>query len=547
MSADEGVSFPSWSYSDGPHNGGRDFLGLQSVGDAMLDRLLPGLTNQTRHPRYYAFFCWVFDRAARAEITSKQFHEFLFRFESALVLAGASHHGSDGKGIIGITKATKGPFRWQTKQDDYSLDKKTWSYRPSALDAAAYGPSFERLQLTRRKGPGSLELTPRGLRLATVFQKGLEERKFVEGLDTFSSKEVRGAALWKAHDDLCICRVRPGERAELREVLFRLSDASPVDEVRSRRLTLALVLDFVQQGNGEFSRDDDDLRTLLYFWRYPGKAKFKPTSQLESTAQAWRLFQARQYQRYAVETLWASYLRILSERDTLPFSPEILAVEIAERIKSAGLLEPSGVNAREVNRLSIGALADKLLPNKNSWSARSPSSEAAWKERIDVSLGEGASIDAFGCAVAMILVLWRRWAGTDEPDSARGFMAAGGRPRISLASMFAECERQKASSLRDFCSWLLTEYVVGQHLRVSADKLRREAINTFWFYAEEGGYRVQHDREVHRAKPGYNAPKLKAALSSLIDLGLIKRNEAGQYSCTRDGEKTLEAVLSKGV
>ena len=181
------------------------------------------------------------------------------------------------------------------------------------------------------------------------------------------------------------------------------------------------------------------------------------------------------------------------------------------------------------------------------WQSASPSApaaEASWKGRIDKYLGEdGNDVAVFGSAVGLLLMLWIRWRDAGEPELGKGFMRVGRRSRISLSAMFTEFDRQEGSRLREFCSWLLGEYAIGQHLRVSSHKLRTEGIDTFWFYADEDGYSVHPERQVERARPRYNAPKLRAATSSLYDLGLLSRTRDGAYVCTKDGQRMLNAVL----
>src|SRR5437016_3034861 len=54
---------PDWTEfctNESEHRG-LDPLGLEAVGASIVqNRLLPGITNATRHIRYYSFFCWVF-------------------------------------------------------------------------------------------------------------------------------------------------------------------------------------------------------------------------------------------------------------------------------------------------------------------------------------------------------------------------------------------------------------------------------------------------------------------------------------------------------
>ena len=80
--------------------------------------------------------------------------------------------------------------------------------------------------------------------------------------------------------------------------------------------------------------------------------------------------------------------------------------------------------------------------------------------------------------------------------------------------------------------------------RVATHKLRVEGLDTFWFVAQEDGYALHPERDIAKARPGYNAPKLWAALSSLFDLRLVDRNADGGYLSTNDGERLLQRALA---
>src|ERR1019366_4737139 len=138
----------------------------------MLDCLLPGMTNQTRHPRYYAFFVWVFDQAQKAGVKLQRIEAFRFRFESALIYAAASHHEGDFTGIVGIQGVTRGNHAWRGKQHEYPLDQEAWDRRASAFSGPFYSPSFQQLGLVQRREHGAIGLLPRGQELATAFDAG---------------------------------------------------------------------------------------------------------------------------------------------------------------------------------------------------------------------------------------------------------------------------------------------------------------------------------------------------------------------------------------
>jgi hypothetical protein len=62
-----GVYDPSWGEVEYLPGGARDALRLETVGEAILEDLLPGINNQTRRARYYSFWAWVLHEFIRDE------------------------------------------------------------------------------------------------------------------------------------------------------------------------------------------------------------------------------------------------------------------------------------------------------------------------------------------------------------------------------------------------------------------------------------------------------------------------------------------------
>ena len=54
-----GTHDPQWTQAEYKPGGGRDALGIETLSESILSELLPGITNQTRRARYYAFWAWV--------------------------------------------------------------------------------------------------------------------------------------------------------------------------------------------------------------------------------------------------------------------------------------------------------------------------------------------------------------------------------------------------------------------------------------------------------------------------------------------------------
>jgi hypothetical protein len=47
------------------NQGGRDHLGLESVGQNMLEEISSGISNITERLRYFSLFCWVLQKFSR--------------------------------------------------------------------------------------------------------------------------------------------------------------------------------------------------------------------------------------------------------------------------------------------------------------------------------------------------------------------------------------------------------------------------------------------------------------------------------------------------
>ncbi len=557
---------PDWTEDAGAGLGGRDFVGLQTVGETILNVLLPGLTNSTNHPRYYGFFSWVFKLARDAKIkVGKPLDAHLFLYETALIYAAQATHGEDIHNVVGIKSVRVGSHKWLGSTHEYSISRDRWENRVSAFSSPYYRPSFERLRLLRVKTDGTIVLKPEGQLLADAFEKQLTSPAAAR-LATLGSNRVSGRVLRKLHDDFCPCAVRrrsSSDRSSLIEVLFRLErpsqDPPQAEQERARRLSLAFVLHLVKEC-GRDAWDEDSLRTLIYYWQAPSRG-YVPVPQLRRTAEEWRVFQAQQYERYAIETLWASFIRIVAHDIVVPFDLGKVSSEVVSVLNEQGYYRNRGLrlpgdlattslgdfSSAVLNAIKIGLTPRDSHFTEASWQkfrSASPFSEAAWVAEIKNALWKlGNPYQAFGAAVGLLAVLSLRWAGYRSTAPGSEFLRVGGQPRLSLGKVIGDFESRRNEPLSRVFSWILEEYVIGQHLRVAAQKLATEGIDTFWFCAMEDGYRLHSQRDPSDAHPTYSGAKIWAARSCLYDLRLIEIGPNSTYHCTDEGRDVLNAVL----
>jgi hypothetical protein len=235
----------------------------------------------------------------------------------------------------------------------------------------------------------------------------------------------------------------------------------------------------------------------------------------------------------------------MARRGVLPLRAGTVVQDIANAMDTGGLLSGRTTGHDAITKLTLAELAERCaspdrrrqptqhgsMPLPTNLDPTQPLSESRWKLRIDESLDTDPAL-VLANALGLLVTLWSRWRETDDPLS-QTFFSMGGRTRLALRSMFTEFDRRATTTILEVLTWLLDEYTIGQHMRVATNKLRTEGLDTFWFHAQETGYELHPDREVRRARPGYNAPKLWAATSSLLDLGLLRRTQTNIYRKAR--------------
>ena len=128
-----------WASNEG-FKGGRDPLGIQNSSIATYSILLPGLTNLTRHIRYYSLYCWLlseYDELEKNGNTSVHQYNFIRRAELAMAfimkdqgvgaIVGALYisqfrYKTYGTGVYGLADGA-----------DYNSKDRYWTFKTGAL------------------------------------------------------------------------------------------------------------------------------------------------------------------------------------------------------------------------------------------------------------------------------------------------------------------------------------------------------------------------------------------------------------------------------
>lgn len=121
------------------------------------------------------------------------------------------------------------------------------------------------------------------------------------------------------------------------------------------------------------------------------------------------------------------------------------------------------------------------------------------------------------------------------------------RERLPLTTYFDFIQEILANPASTIGIWLerqYREYIFGQHELIALDKLRYQGYDTFKFSYRDGLFFWPFaSQDAYREPIRLAANRLLNALTILTDLGLVVRNEEGEYSLSSEGEDFLGRSL----
>ena len=539
---------PRWLKS--VHTHGLDHLGLQIVSITIYGDLLPGLTNVTDRIRYYSFFPWVLHRYARdVKSTSLQkWQEHLRRAEFLLALVGKVHHEEDSEGgeaIVGADQATKtlaqmreSPGKcWQLsqwtalaqagKEGSYFKNKNGGYgqyYRGTLSDLRLIAVNDQALGIT---------LDPdAGVEIAEICDEELGRQEFWQAvLDDEISLEL----VEELGEFLCPCALTSfdEECRFLTELMFG-PDKGKGGETHQRARNLRLLLAMLDQFQGTRA-PASEFRQLAYYGHSASGRKFEPPTGLEGDLQKWMIYQAGEYVHYSLEQAFLASLSILKTAE----AQEARLEDLPRRLATESLAASSatlGVG-EDAHPWAERLLSDLIEEARAGQAPLEVWSEDPWAEsKLVPSAEKHGPLDVLARAFACTLSVLARNRAPANPFS--GFE--------SLDSSFLRRYSMNYASIRDFVlkrgdrnavevyAEILSNWVIGQHIRVAMRKLRHQTQATFKVATEEGQYVWIED-----FVPTYTNPRLKHAFRFLRDLGLCSGASAG-WQLTEPGKQRLE-------
>lgn len=539
---------PRWLKS--VHTHGLDHLGLQIVSITMYGDLLPGLTNVTDRIRYYSFFPWLLHRYANdvGSTSVSKWQEHLRRAEFLLALIGKAHHEGDSEGgeaIAGADQATKtlALFRddpnkgwnlseWtalaQAGEKDSYFKNKNGGYGQyyrgtlSDLGVISIVDSSLGIQLNQDSGVKIAEICDAQPGRQEFWQAVLDDAVSLELVESLG-------------DLLCPCALTSFEEEcqFLAELMFG-PDLGSGGTTNQRANTLRLLLAFLDQFDGA-KEPVSAFREIAYYGHSETGNKFLPPPTLADDLEHWLIYQAGEYVHYSLEQAFLAILRVLKGTDPTDsgldgFVHRLATEALAASSESLGL----GTNAQPwADRLMADLIEEAQTAQKpiEAWS------QDPWAEsKLVPNAKDGDAPYLLAKAFACVLSVIARSQLPATPFS--GFR--------SLDSSFLQRYSANVASFRDFVlrnkerkavdvyAEILSNWVIGQHIRVAMRKLRSQTQATFKIGIEEGRYVWIEDFE-----PTYTSPRLRQAFRFLRDLGLCGGASDG-WGITEAGKHRLE-------
>lgn len=527
---------PHWLAPSASIGGGMWPLGLETAGFTIVDQLLPGFTNTTIRPRYYAFFAWTFwtyERHRDRTLLSQA--EWRARLEMLLRLCTKQRDptytglfGNDSVAPISVAS-----------DEMVSLYR---DYIPSAFVPAAYSSSFGKLGCAvPTEVKGEVQLTDAvGVPLAEAFDRSVRrDPSCAAALEWVlcDAMEIPAEVVFELAHALSLRPVSPGEpeHQALTDLLIRMRPAgdpgqSAVDEARSR--SLGLLLELLATSPGGLP-DRSAPHRLFATSQLPDGTAFRPSEPFAQTWSAWQRYQERQFEKVGIYGFWSVFIELLREGASRP--------------------------ADALTRLQAAMEEDPLLhaflgENPFSWSVRDAREWLLSRAREDG--GEvGAMLDEFSARIRnrttplgeraaasllMLLLVTAAWEDARmslDPSLVR-LHKTGGAGRISLESLTQEFIGRGPAGLEGLLRWILGTAVVGQANRVAMEKIARGEAHVFLFQ-DEAGYRVRPGLGV-LDYVGYDEPRIHSGYRLMEGLGLVEID--GGYRITNAGRNVLAEV-----
>jgi hypothetical protein len=533
--------FPDWTEfcSDESEHRGLDPLGLESVGASIVQkRLLPGITNATRHIRYYPFFCWVFwnfwnHKSEKALLSGQR--RWRTRFEN--ILRSATLDKDENiQGLVGVTKATR--IKGKPAKAQLIVEG---GHAASAFVPVNYSSSFRALGCGLWEDKKGAKLTEFGTSLALAFDRSLNDlpgsRSALKELCS-DAAEVSVGAIRAVAEGIRLRQVGPGEPEHklLLELLLRM-DADDhrvnADFDQSRSSSFALFMEITEQAEGTLS-SPSDLYRIFATGQLPNHHAFAVPPELQHRFEIWKRYQERQYIKLSIYALWHEVVQTLAYT-TFKTAP---AQQLLSHFNTS--LKRSELARKWLGKeFASQTVADVLqaLSKQLGLKPRDFGDKAIGLAEILMDL-ERASDDRVSAAVVLLFLCTCYWKSNGNVLAESYLHKQGGTERLSLEAVCNDLEQLSDSTVAEYLQWAVETYVLKQSTRVAVQKLPDYR---FFIIRDDQGYRLVKSQSP-RSYLSYDSSRIGSAYELMSGLKLIDMKNG--IKLTAAGRKVLQKLRS---
>lgn len=544
---------PYWTAlrTGGGTDGGIWALGLEQIGLRLADEMLPGLTNQTVHARYYSMFAWAFwkfaeiARAHGRVVAAEEQDAWFRRVENAFRVA--SELAEPGRRALVGSRAVR--RRWD------EIDRR--GGRVSLVDDAPasawvpYGASFREMRCgVDDRGLVQL-LRPTGVDLAETFDAQLRAtrpgRALIAALMS-RAQSIDVDLLRAVADEFALRQLQTAdpEHAPLLEMLAPHTerDAAVPEHVRTARRdrarsrTMGLFLDIAREGRGAL-QTFWDVHRVFAGGAPRARAVYQPPDVFARDFLRWQRYQERQHQKLALYGLWRDvHDLLLGRRGWWAPAHEIVDHILDAAGRSDVLAEWCGRNPLDVR---VETALTRVWRKVRAWD--DPSTTAPYtlsQDLIGSRTAEDGTATSRAVATALATIVeWesRRDAGT-VPVNIGAIHRWGGRRRVALEVFTSDVRERSALTIRELLTWMLETCVIGQSLHVAVEKWEDQRQDRFFLAPEGNGYVLVQKQDFRNL--GYDGGRVMTAFRLLEELGLV--DDGNGVRITTAGRQALSAI-----
>ncbi len=500
-------TFCGWRPIDTDWSSGLDFLGLAGPIEGILDAETSGITNATRHARYFSLVPWYYWKYATrsGKGSAKDQRSFAIGFEMLIAYANIAWREKTESRLTGIIREDYCLKRWKERKARLPLRGGDVGNTPSPLDAALYGPSLRRLNLLGRYGQLQT-CRPAGVILAAEVDKSLGKLSVFDGLHEATT--VQRSTAEELANHLSLLLPAKQECQLLRSVLFSHGQFG-CESLPPRVYTLLLLLELAISADGPFTSDDIE-GALAAGSDLRGK-RFTAEPVLRESHTRWRILALLKFLRHACELAFGAIHSHVRDSGLRFGTAEAAAADLMARTMSAG----SG--------------ATKLPSQYKKLVAKQANADFPLWDPPDTA-PEGMLQHA---------ITWCAWChAIISEESGKALLGddmvhVGRTADADLFGYSEHFERLLDCSMTAALTWLCVDRAIARHYQVASRKLAQH--DTFRLIEDEDGIRATYKCPI----PGI-AIRVDSMLSLMADLDLLDRNDDG-YIPTKETESWYKA------